>query len=1712
MSQNGDATMATIRWLRGRSRHALCHAVAILLVTAAVPVLADDWPTFRHDNARSGCTSEPLAPPLHLRWALRQAAPPQRVWSPPRDEAVEGNWEKDRVSFDAANHVAVAGGSVLLASSGDSSVYCLDPQTGEERWSFSAGGPVRLAPTVADGRLYFGSDDGYAYCLNAADGSLIWRIAAGPDDDRLIGGGWMTSRWPVRTDVLVDGGVAHFGAGVFPQEGVYICAVNAADGTVLWRNDTTTTAAARGLSGGPGGTELSPQGYLLASESRLFVPSGRALPAAFDRTDGRQLFQSHDSWRSSGLVGGTFAVLARDHILVGANQAVGYSQDTGRSGFAWFPCRRIVVAEDVAYMTTDTVPTDTSGAALEAEVQCVSFEPYAQATADRRTTQREISSLQTRRSTAQTALKAENARPEDERDVEQIAQLTAQVEEVDTALEAAQARLEEISAQTLQAQVRWRTPTACASSLVLAGETLYAGGSGLVVGYEAATGAEVWRAEVEGDALGLAVADGALYVTTDAGLLYCFAMGEGAPGPITDQRATRAGFDATGAMADRYGAAADAIVRASGVNRGFCLVAGVETGRLAWELARRTELKIYCLEPDPAKARAARQALSAAGVYGSRVFVDQGSFNDPPYSNYFANLIVSERPLHGQPLPDLSEGLIRKLKPCGGTVCVGAPSGGAQELAAWLRGFGLGEPTVSTDDQWATHVRGALPGAGSWTHQYAESGNTACGDDDVRCPLGLLWYGDPGPDKMLSRHVRSAAPLSVDGLLLMQGNNVVMCYDAYNGTRYWERQIDGAARSAMHSRASNICCNSRHMFVAVGAQCLQLDVRTGETAATFEQPGLAPEEPAAWGWIATAGDALFGSTSIDAQHSRRVFALDAESGAPRWSYDGTRITDNTIAVSEGRVLFCDAVELSDEQKRAATDESGGDAATADVRMVVCLDAATGEKLWERPADLTDCGAERGVLMAMCHDGVLVFSAAHWNGHYWSNFLSGDYGTRRAVALDARDGAMLWHKRLGYRIRPLIIGDEFIGEPWAFDLHTGEQRMREHPITGESVPWQFERPGHHCGCISGTDNMLLFRSSYTGYYDLVNDYGSAHFGAQRPGCWINFIAANGLVLIPEASSGCQCLYAVQCTVAFEPVAEPRTWGIFSSSGPHTPVRHLALNFGAPGDRRADDGTLWLSYPRPFSRMPVPIDVTPALLDGGGFSASDTRLAAIGGTDTPWLYTSSLRGASALTIPLVHRGDAPAGYTVRLHFAPPTPGEADPPLDIKLQGQMVAEGLDLQVAGEAGGPVVREFGPVPVRGDLQIDFVPQAAEATSDSVPPLCALELERVPLPGMDATVQTLQEPVERYNLGYWLADTLRTATGADLALLPADGIWLEGDALPAGDLAMGALLGHVIDARLARHEVTGSQLLAYFANPRIADRLNPLSHARAAADRPDALYYSGFEVACGADGTGVTVDLDPARRYTLVTVCPAEASQADSLDPAALETCAALPMLQTEATSVLEQSTWAVLEALGPAGLTLSRRYPQPLPVWSAWLARAEEEMGFNMAQWPEDLPTIVIDATADASVRRSAPDANLGTEALLPTDGGNAQLGDASHALAYLRFPLQVPGRPVMAMLRLRTHDGSNSQSADAGEVRLVEAPWDEATITYNDRPQPGERVGALAAVELGQVSERVVLIDLRGRDEVSLAIVPTSIDAATFRSRESEFPPQLIVAYEPE
>ncbi len=1282
-------------------RHSL-GMVFSCLVWAAVcgPALGEDWPTYHHDSARSAISSESLALPLTEHWSFTTGGEPVPGWAPPQSVPVEGFLELPRVHYDDVYHLAVADGTVYFGSSAENKVCALDAATGEERWSVFTGGAVRLAPSVWNGRVYFGADDGWVYCVSAADGAVIWKFRAAPTDEMLLGRGRMVSLWPIRTGVLVDDGTAYFGAGIFPGERVYLCAVRADDGKLVWKNDYMSYPSGGGSSRFYG---FSPQGYLLASATKLYVPSGRNAPAVFDRADGDFIHQLGSAWGKTGFVGGSYALLAGDGLYGGTGELTAYGGQSGRSGFAWFPGQRLVVTDEFAYMLGDT------------GVCALDREKYPEASRNRQALRGKRRNLT-------------RAKPTDLED--QLKALDEEEKDADELIAAARP---------------WQRSLAGFESMILAGNRLCIGGEGQVMALDVATGETRWTGKINGVAKGLAAADGRLLVSTDEGTIYCFAPGpqprreqveRQPPPPYPQDRLTPV-----------YEAAADAILKESGVERGFCLVLGCGTGRLALELAKRTEdLMIYGVDPDAEKVAAARKALDAAGVYGTRVCVDQADLWSVPHSDYFANLIVSEDALISGALNASPKETRRMLKPLGGTLCIGQPAEAKgvvkpldmPSLRRWVQAGGMsGYRMIEGRGTWAKFVRGPLEGAENWTHQYGDAGNAGSSQDRaVKCPLGMLWFGDPGPDVVVNRHRGTAAPLVVKGRTFLQGNNYIVAFDPYNGVKLWERDIPGAYRVNMARDCSNLAATEDSLFVATGTQCLRLDAATGETQATYDMPPPPDETPRTWAYVAVVGDILVGSTAQRALYSDAVFAVDVGTGAFRWVHHGKSIKNNAICVSDGRVLFVDDSATSEQrqeglgetatrlaaEKGISLAEAEKQIGGADIRVAVAIDLASGNTLWEKPVDLTDCGGS--VLVGMSSRGVFAFAGAHKNGHFWPQFLGGEFATRRVVAISAEDGSLLWSKAVGYRMRPIIIGDTLYAEPWGFDLRTGKQKMRTHPVTGASSVWEFERPGHHCGAVSGSPNALFFRSGSIGYYDLVSDHGTEHFSGQRAGCWINIIPANGLVVVPEASSGCVCLYSIHCTTVFKPRAFNRAWAIYDATGELTPVRHMAINLGAAGDRRDTRGTLWLSYPRPSGRMRVNFDL--GVSGGAKYFTSDTEYTQLPGTGKAWLFASGCSGLTKCTVPLLKEEDGAAIYTVRLGFVDTEnqrPGERV--FDIKLQGEVVDESFDIIRA--AGGPnkaVVKEFEGIEVQDDLVIELVPTLPEPAGAELPTLNSIEVIR----------------------------------------------------------------------------------------------------------------------------------------------------------------------------------------------------------------------------------------------------------------------------------------------------------------------------------------------------------------------------------------------------
>jgi len=148
---------------------------------------SEEWPTFRHDALRSGSAPVQVPSELAKSWSVSLGG---RLTQP-----------------------VMAEGKVFVASVDKHTVYALDAKTGKRVWDYMVGGRVDSPPAIYEGKVLFGSADGWVYCLRSLDGELVWRFRAAPDERRIVSFEQMESVWPVHGNVLIQNGVLYCVAG-----------------------------------------------------------------------------------------------------------------------------------------------------------------------------------------------------------------------------------------------------------------------------------------------------------------------------------------------------------------------------------------------------------------------------------------------------------------------------------------------------------------------------------------------------------------------------------------------------------------------------------------------------------------------------------------------------------------------------------------------------------------------------------------------------------------------------------------------------------------------------------------------------------------------------------------------------------------------------------------------------------------------------------------------------------------------------------------------------------------------------------------------------------------------------------------------------------------------------------------------------------------------------------------------------------------------------------------------------------------------------------------------------------------------------------------------------------------------------------------------------------------------------------------------------------
>ncbi len=1032
-------------------------------------LLANDWAGYRADAQRSGFSDSAFPRNAVLSWTFHPGSRPRPAWPAP---ARRSYWQQlqtvsPRVVDDHAFHPVIAGTRVLFGSSGDDHLYCLDAETGRLEWRFGTDGPVRYAPFVAEGRVFFGSDDGVLYCVALNTGKPLWQRRLAETDLRIPGNGRLVSAWPVRTGCVVVGDRVYATSGLYPQQGSACYALDVATGEVVWR---------RAL-------EISPQGYLLASRQQLFIPAGRGQPLALNLADG---FEP----RRMQTLGGTFAVVD-DGILLGGrgnDGSLGIVNAQTGARLTAFRGEQMVVGPKHSLLYDGE------------HLSVLDRAAFQQAQAAVRSAREELKTLQSER---------RNVRDNPTRDAE-LKQRSAVV-----AKELAAAEAGVVGAR--RELLRFLDGTA----LVGNGEVAIIGGGRNLRAVALQGGEAVWERVVPAPVRGLALAAGRLVATLETGEVLSFAVETFEQLDVSATRVVAVDSLSTNPGTVPVRQAVGETLERVPVRQGYAVLLGTGALELAESIVAQSELKVVAFLDQAAKVNQRRSTWLGSGRYGERFSVHLFDGNQLPTTAEFAALVVGDsQELSASLWADAN----RVLRPHGGVLW---------DLADQTR-----------------RVRGAVPGEGTWTHQYANVANT-CSSGDLRVSdeLNLQWFGGPGPRRMVDRHLRGPAPLYGSGVLVVPGENLVIGVDAYTGEELWERALPRSQRYSMPYDAGYLSLFESTLAVSVRDTLWQVNLMTGDVQSTRSLPKDGAGNH--WGYVAMDSEMIVGSAQtpsasrtipsrerIDSDYRNEqaivtgeaVFAVSRTSGETLWWWDRGLVLNPTLTQSDSTLFFVEA--------NRSENSDGGRETLATVQQaqprVVALDRRSGQPLWSRPLP-SPLRKSRNILYLAYDAGVVVGIGSFLNERRDTTYL--------VSAMRAEDGVVLWeatHEKgkpgetyHGEQVHhPVIMNGVLVAEPVLYDLKTGARLA-----SGAGASWSLARPGHSCGTLSAGGGCLFFRAGNPTVLDLngvlAGEAAPKKLSPTRPGCWINVIPAGGLVLIPEASAGCVCDFSLQTSMAFRP---------------------------------------------------------------------------------------------------------------------------------------------------------------------------------------------------------------------------------------------------------------------------------------------------------------------------------------------------------------------------------------------------------------------------------------------------------------------------------------------------------------------------------------------------------------------------------------------------
>lgn len=903
--------------------------------------------------------------------------------------------------------------------------------------------------------------------------------------------------------------------------------------------------------------------------------------------------------------------------------------------------------------------------------------------------------------------------------------------------------------------VRWRNPSAefrPFGEMRVAGGKLYIRGHHGSGTFELATGkmlnekhpkfpppARPDTPGVKGNVRGKFAANGRVFATTAEGGIFCF--GEQPSEPVEPSK--------RGQPSKADSPAARSLLQAAGQPEGFALVAGLEDGTLVHGLLKESDLHVVAMDADADKVNRIRRSLDRDKAFDQhRLTVLVGSAKDLP--PYFASLIASERE---GPVDEPARDCLRPYggvlaERVGGKLKLTRRDGPLPDTDDWRQEFCNEHNTLASRDKRVKAPLGLLWYGG---------------------PAGDARFYFDGHVDHQSGHGLNPQPVSAevcDGRMMLQGPARMGAVDIYTGRVLWETKLPemytfGGSKGGLgihskkhpepwryeealkyevppthHCRASgfNYVSLPDGIYIAASKKLMRLDPTNGKVLSEWPVPlAEAKEKSLCWGGLRASGDYLIatvfnpqdladaqaghdgngGDYAGDRMPMRYLVVLDRHSGKMLWNRKAAWgfVNRSGYCMGGGKVFCVDLLTTKILQKLKAA----GRELPATPPQLYALDLKTGQKVWNFPLDVfvknIVYSPKRDLLVVPCRNLI------EWQKDGWKN-LSIDKRRGRTNknapglmrGFRGQDGKIAWQVEEAPYHSPHIVLDDLIIDRYGYtyDLQTGKRNVRTSPLTGQAEPWNFRKGG--CNHLIACDNLVTWRCAF---YDLSSGSGVMKLTGMDAGCTPTLLPAGGVLNIPNFGTHHKRNRMTAMALVHRPQNELWTDYAETKVDEAAPLVRAGFNFGAPGDRLAEDGMLWVRV-TPRDRHGVSFEPKNEV---GWFeqhaTAADSFVAA-----------SGMVGVQTLQVPAWYpldkrvKNPEPRKFQVRLHFAEPNaakPGERV--FTVYLQDKPVLKDFDVtQAAGGSSTPVVRTFKSVEIKDALEIRL-----EAKSGQ-PILCGVEL------------------------------------------------------------------------------------------------------------------------------------------------------------------------------------------------------------------------------------------------------------------------------------------------------------------------------------------------------------------------------------------------------